>query len=101
MSSLCHTAKFYLFKHSLWNYYSGFGKIVASAHPYQKPSTKDPSVCAEGQTESDHSEKKGSQNGASEEPFWKTAPLWQSGAIFSFIIMFRKKTAPFEKEEPK
>ncbi len=36
--------------------------------------------------------KKWSQNGASEEPFWKTAPLWQRGAIFFFIIMFRKKT---------
>ncbi len=37
-----------------------------------------------------HSEKKWSQNGASEEPFWKTAPLWQRGAIFFFIFMFMK-----------
>ncbi len=32
-----------------------------------------------------YSEKKWSQNSASEEPFWKTAPLWQRGAIFFFI----------------
>ncbi len=45
-----------------------------------------------------HSEKKWSQNSASEEPFWKTAPLWQRGAIFLFIIMFGKKTALHKTE---
>ena len=30
-----------------------------------------------------HSQKRWSKKGASEEPFWKMAPLWQRGAIFS------------------
>ncbi len=37
--------------------------------------------------------KKWSQNGSILEPFWKTAPLIISGAVFSIIIMF-EKTVP-------
>ncbi len=55
---------------------------------------------SKGQENLLHLEKKWSQNSASEEPFWKTAPLWQRGAIFFFIIMFYEM-APRHKEEPK
>ncbi len=36
--------------------------------------------------------KKWSQNGSTLEPFWKMAPPFKSGGIFSLIIMFEKKT---------
>ncbi len=34
--------------------------------------------------------KKWSQNGASGEPFWKTAPLWQRGAIFDLFFVRKR-----------
>ncbi len=34
------------------------------------------------------------------EPFWKTVQLCYSGAIFSLIIMFEKKTVPLTKVVP-
>ena len=43
----------------------------------------------------------GHQNGSTLEPFWKTAPLFKSGAIFSLIIIFEKKqTVPLTKVVP-
>ncbi len=43
-----------------------------------------------------HWKKKWSQNGSTLEPFWKSAPLFKSGAVFSLIIIFEKKTVPLE-----
>ncbi len=44
-------------------------------------------------------QKKGYWNGSLGAPFWKMAPFFTKGAVFSTILMFRKKFVPLEETE--